>query len=65
MSPRVFVFGKLAFGGELDAELEVDPEGGSSQSTDFPLGDMEMTNGLGAHFGVPVHRFFTIGGRVS
>jgi hypothetical protein len=68
MGPRLFVFGNLAFGGELEVEIETERSAGGQTQTetgDLDLGDMEMTNGLGAHFGFPVHRFFTIGGRVS
>lgn len=68
MGPRLFVFGNLAFGGEIEPEIETETTINGQTNTNTTDGqevDMETSNAFGAHFGVPVHRFFTVGGRVS
>ncbi len=68
MDPRVFVFGNLAFGGEIEPEIETETTVNgqtNTNTTDGQQADMETSNAFGVHFGVPVHRFFTVGGRVS
>ncbi|MFB6263277.1 MAG: hypothetical protein ABEL76_06585 [Bradymonadaceae bacterium] len=60
-SSRLFVFGTFGFGGELDLETDIQ---NASNPADQTV-DMQPTTGVGVHFGVPINRYVTIGGRTT
>ena len=64
MGPRIMTYGKIGVGGEFEGEIE-EQVGGDVDVEDLDDDDMEQTNGFGAEFDYPLHKYFVLGGRLS